>query len=122
MVRYWKESTQGNNIYIGSDTRVNNITIRRCYLNQLIFNSSFDTTHTCINAVIEQNVITSDLDCNNADFIIIRNNFIQGRIAYITQNALIENNILYYFTEAWNGGQYTLYSVYNSLIRNNIFM
>jgi hypothetical protein len=112
----------GNSIYIGSNTRVNNISIRRCYVGSIIFNNTFDTTHTCNNAIIEQNVINGEIDCYNAGNIIIRNNFIQGRIAYVSQNALIENNILYYYTEAWNGGQFTLYSVYLSLIRNNVFM
>lgn len=112
----------GSNIYIGSDTRVNNITIRRCYLQDIIFNSSFDTTHTCKNAIIEQNIITNEIDCYNADYEIIRNNFIQGRIAYVSQNALIENNILYYYTNGGDYGQFTLFSVYLSFIRNNVFM
>jgi hypothetical protein len=112
----------GNNIYIGSNTSVNNITVSRCYFSNLYFQSSFDTTHTCKNEIIEQNVINGSIVCDNSDYLIIRNNFIQNQITDITQNALIENNIFYYQpTPCW-GPNYTIYPVSNSLIRNNIFM
>ncbi|MGD0710553.1 MAG: hypothetical protein ABR968_05170 [Bacteroidales bacterium] len=113
----------GNNIYIGTDTRVNNVTISRCYLNDIIFNNSFDTTHTCKNALIEQNVITGDIDCDNTDYLIIRNNFIQSRITNVTQNTLIENNIFYYQGyDCYPQYRYVIYNINNSTIRNNIFM
>jgi len=113
----------GSNIYIGSNSRVNNITIRRNYVQDILFNSNFDTTHTCKYAVIEQNVITNVIECDNSDYLIIRNNFIQGRIYDVTQNALIENNILYFTSQPCNNGSYyPIYSIGNSLIRNNIFM
>jgi hypothetical protein len=111
-----------NNIHFNNDTRINNVTIRRCYFASLTFDGSFDTTHTCKRELIEQNVITGEIVCDNSDFLIIRNNFIAARIRDINQNALIENNILYFQVEGWNGASYTLYAVYNSLIRNNIFM
>ncbi|MGD0710554.1 MAG: hypothetical protein ABR968_05175 [Bacteroidales bacterium] len=113
----------GNNIYIGSDTRVNNITITRCYVSSIYLNSNFDTTHTCKNVIIEQNVIKGEMVCTNSDYIIIRNNFIQARIRNISQNALIENNILYQQSNPyWDGTVYTFYNVNLSTIRNNIFM
>lgn len=113
----------GSNIYIGSNTRVNYVTIRRCYFTSLYFNSTFDTTHTCKNEVIEQNVINGGIVCDNSDYLIIRNNFIQGQIYDINQNALIENNIFYYQPHpCWGIGDYTMYYIYNSVIRNNIFM
>ena len=114
----------GNNIHFYSNTRINNVTISRCYLSSIYFDGSFDTSHTCINTVIEQNVINGTIGCDNSDYLIIRNNFIQSRIYDITQNALIENNIFYYLVwgDYYGGHQFTLYSVYNSLIRNNIFI
>jgi hypothetical protein len=111
----------GNNIYIGSNTRVNNVTVRRCYFSSLYFQSSFDTTHTCKNEIIEQNVINGGLLCNNSDYLIIRNNFIQGQISGISQNALIENNIFYYQPIS-HYGAYTIYNISGSVIRNNIFI
>jgi hypothetical protein len=114
----------GNNIHFNSNTRINEVEIRRCYLSSIYIDGSFDTTHTCKREVIEQNVITGEIVCDNSDYLIIRNNFIASRIRNINKNALIENNIFYY--QVWgeyNGWhQYTLYSVENSLIRNNIFM
>jgi hypothetical protein len=116
----------GNNIHFNGDTRINNVVIRRCYFSSLYFDGSFDTTHTCKREVIEQNVITGEIACDNSDYIIIRNNFIQARIRDIAQNGLIENNILYYTTDwgYWSDtpSSSNLYSVTGSLIRNNIFM
>jgi hypothetical protein len=73
--------------------------------------------------IIEQNVIKGEMVCTNSDYIIIRNNFIQARIRNISQNALIENNILYQQSNPyWDGTVYTFYNVNLSTIRNNIFM
>ena len=112
----------GNSIHFSSNTRINNITLSRCYLGGIYFDGSFDTSHTCRNTVVEQNIITGSIAFDNAEYTIIRNNFIQGRLYDITQNILIENNDLFYPTEAWNNGQFTIYGINNSVVRNNIFV
>jgi hypothetical protein len=109
-------------IYFELNTRINDVKIRRSNVNSIYFNDNFDTTHTCKRVLIEQNVIRGEIYCYNADYLIIRNNFIRYRITSVTQNALIENNIFYYQVEGWNGNNYILYDVYNSLVRNNIFI
>jgi len=58
--------------------------------------------------------------------LIIRNNLISSTIYNITQNCLIENNVLYYQVSGYNYyGEWRtsplLSSVYNSWIHNNIF-
>lgn len=115
-----------NNIYFNGDVRVNDVKIRRCNVPNIYFEGSFDTTHTCKRVYIEQNVIRGEIACDNSDYLTIRNNYIAARIRNISQNGLIENNILYHQTDwgYWsdNPSNSTLYSVYGSLIRNNIFM
>ncbi len=111
-----------NSIHFTSNTRINYVKIRRCNFSSLYYDGSFDTTHTCLQNIIEQNIIRGEIVCDNSDYLTIRNNLIRNRIRNITQNALIENNVLYYQVEGWNCCDYTLYLVYNSLVRNNIFL
>jgi hypothetical protein len=111
-----------NNIhfYTTSISHSNYIRLSRCNVYSVIFDNSFDTTLTYKHVIIEQNIIRGGMTCSSSDYIIIRNNLINSRIDLITQNALIENNILFYQTNA--NVNSTLYNVNNSLIRNNIFM
>ena len=115
-----------SNIYFNSNERVNDVVIRRCNVNSILLEGTYDTSHTCNRVYIEQNVVRGEINCDNSDYMTIRNNIIRYRIRDINANGMIENNILYHQTDWGYWGDSpsnsTIYSVANSLIRNNIFM
>jgi hypothetical protein len=115
-----------SNIYFNNNERVNDVVIRRCNVNSILLEGTYDTSHTCNRVYIEQNVVRGEINCDNSDYMTIRNNIIRYRIRDINANGLIENNILYHQTDwgYWgdNPSNSAIYSVANSLIRNNIFM
>lgn len=115
-----------SNIYFNYNERVSDVVIRRCNVNCIYLEGDYDTTHTSNRVYIEQNVIRGDIGCANSNYLTIRNNIVRSRIYQINGNGLIENNILYHQTDwgYWsdNPSNSAIYSVANSLIRNNIFM
>ncbi len=99
-----------SNILIGNDgTTSHNVLVRYCNVNEIHVSAA------CNGTVINQNYIRSMVFCNGATDVTITNNLV-NYIERMNGGTMANNSI-------WRRGQnYTLIDIYDTLIKNNIFM
>jgi hypothetical protein len=107
-------------IYLGSDASnqvVNNFTLSRCNIDELLLSYIGAGVTTSNNIVIRENVIRSGCYGGFATGVLMANNFLHQNVRYYS-NTLFKNNII--VGNYCSGGP--LYSINNSSFQNNVFV
>jgi hypothetical protein len=102
-------------ITFDTNKKIDNVTIRRCHINDII-NIAGTGTNNCDNVVIQENVIRNYIYGNNAVNPVVQNNIIGRGISAISRNGWIANNII-----MGNGSfTYSLTNISQCFLENNI--
>ncbi|MDT8308128.1 MAG: hypothetical protein RQ866_01265 [Bacteroidales bacterium] len=98
---------------------VDNITIKRCRINQITL--GYSTYSQAANINILHSIINT-IDFRNAIFVNIEKNIINGRITNINGNVLLKNNIFFWNDDVGYSQPPLTSNVQNVLFKNNIFL
>ncbi|MDD5570156.1 MAG: hypothetical protein PHD97_03270 [Bacteroidales bacterium] len=98
-----------------ADADIDDVVIRRCNFGTLNITGGSKTNDRTL---INQNIIRGNMDLNNTNALIFKNNIFLGRMWNATQNTIFDHNALLTCIGGWDGNCFT--TVSNVLFTNNV--
>jgi hypothetical protein len=104
---------------IATDSDINNFTLRRCQVGEIVMSFNGSTNSQATNIIIDGNTILGNIAGVDAQFVFIQNNLITGYINNFNGNLLVKNNTFFGGTGC---PSVLVTDTYSGVFENNVFM
>jgi hypothetical protein len=116
------EGVEISGITFAYNNTVNNVTLKRNHITGTI-DIQGDFTVPSMNTLIIQNVIDGNIWGTNAQFLLLTNNIVSGKVVNMNSNMMQNNIFLADFYWGWGyWSNHTMYNINSCSLNNNIFL